>query len=170
MALSATQKGRIVEQLVGANLLLASEGTLRVSLPLVDDEGVDLIVGDKESDTPILLQIKSRFSLTKRHHYRAQVRKATFRASDRRFILFVYYDREKRELGDAMWLVPSRLLARKLSGQKETRETYIFDSHFNSKGDMWAELRFSKKELAARIKELSLQEYNDDRTEREGMS
>ena len=45
MALSESQKGRIIEQLVGATLMLQSDGTLRVSIPLVDDEGVDLIVG-----------------------------------------------------------------------------------------------------------------------------
>jgi len=63
MALSESQKGRIIEQLVGATLMLQSDGTLRVSLPLVDDEGVDLVVGNRVNDKTLLLQIKSRFSL-----------------------------------------------------------------------------------------------------------
>jgi hypothetical protein len=43
MPISDSQKGRVIEQLVGATLILQSDGALRVSLPLVDDEGVDLI-------------------------------------------------------------------------------------------------------------------------------
>lgn len=48
--LSASQKGKIVEQLVGATCVLQSEGRLRISVPLVDDEGVDLIVSDRDTD------------------------------------------------------------------------------------------------------------------------
>ncbi len=66
MALSDAQKGRIMEQLVAATLMLQSEGTLRVSVPLVDDEGVDLVVGNRLNDKTLLLQIKSRFVLTRK--------------------------------------------------------------------------------------------------------
>ena len=162
MALSSSQKGRIVEQLIGASLLLGSDGRLRVSLPLVDDEGVDLIVGDKDSDTPILLQIKSRFSLSKRDRYRAEVRKASFRVSDRRYILFVYYDQAKGEIGDDMWLVPAAMLASRLSGQKGARSKFIFDSSFRSKKDMWTDLHISKKDLAEKVRQLSRIERETD--------
>ena len=66
MSLSASQKGQIVEQLVAATCLLQSKGLLRVARPLVDDEGVDLIVTHKVSDKGVLLQVKSRFTLNKK--------------------------------------------------------------------------------------------------------
>jgi hypothetical protein len=78
MGLSDLQKGRIIEQLVGATLMLQSEGTLRVSVPLVDDEGVDLVVGNRLNDKSLILQIKSRFVLNQ-GRFKANVRRATCR-------------------------------------------------------------------------------------------
>jgi len=66
MPLSDSQKGRVIELLVGATLILQSDGALRVSVPLVDDEGVDLVVSNRRNDKTVLLQIKSRFALTGR--------------------------------------------------------------------------------------------------------
>jgi hypothetical protein len=104
MALSDNQKGRIIEQLIGAALMLQSDGNLRVSIPLVDDEGVDLVVGNRLNDKTLILQIKSRFNLnTGRFH--AHVRRNTCRADPNRFLLFVFFEREFARLGETCWLV-----------------------------------------------------------------
>jgi hypothetical protein len=79
MAFSGPQKGRIIEQLVGTTLMLQSDGALRVSLPLVDDEGIDLVISNRINDKTLLLQVKGRFSLSGRGHYRANVRRANVR-------------------------------------------------------------------------------------------
>jgi hypothetical protein len=113
MALSGSQKGRVIEQLVGATLMLQSDGALRASLPLVDDEGVD--------------QIKGRFSLSGRGHYRANVRRATCLPNPNRYLLFVYYDGSLAALGDTCWLVPSDKFCNLLSRQKTARPVYVFD-------------------------------------------
>jgi hypothetical protein len=151
MALSESQKGRIVEQLVGTTLLLQSDGALRVSLPLVDDEGVDLIVGNRRNDKSLLLQIKSRFSLTGRKRYRTDVRRATCAPNRNKFLLFVYYDKATAGLDETCWLVPSPAFCRLLGKQRPTRPVYVFDSTFTAKADMWVPHRLPLTELAAAV-------------------
>lgn len=150
MSLSASQKGRVVEQLVAAACLLQSDGKLRVSIPIVDDEGVDLIVSHGETSHTLLLQVKSRFSLN-RGNYRTQVRRVALHPSPNRLLLFVYYDTVRAALGDTMWLIPSLDFAKLLVGQKQGRDTYIFQSRFTSAGDMWKPYRIPVQELASRL-------------------
>src|SRR6266478_5775259 len=118
MPISESQKGRIIEQLVGTTLMLQSDGALRVSLPLVDDEGVDLVVNNRLNDKSLLLQIKGRFSLSARGHYRANVRRATCAPNPHKRLLFVYYDKATAALGDACWLVSAPEFCRLLAKQK----------------------------------------------------
>lgn len=151
MALSESQKGRIVELLVGATLMLQSDGALRVSAPLVDDEGVDLVLGNRLNDKTVLLQIKSRFSLTGREQYRADVRRATCSPNPNKLLLFVYYDRDRAGLGETCWLVPASRFCALLGGQRETRPVYVFATKFNAPTDMWAPFRLPTKQLAAAI-------------------
>lgn len=154
MALSDSQKGRIVEQLVGATLLLQSDGSLRVSLPLVDDEGVDLVVANRTNDKSLLLQVKSRFSLTGRGGYRTNVRRATCHPNPNKFMLFVFYDREAGKLGDVCWLIPAVDFCTLLKGQRTTRANFIFESRFHSQQDMWKPFKTELPSLARRISEI----------------
>ena len=147
-----SQKGRAVEQLVGAILLLQSDGVLRVSVPLVDDEGVDLVVGRRQNDKVLLLQIKSRFTLTRLGSYRADVRRATCSPQHTsKCLLFVYYDKQKAALGDYCWLIPVPKFCRLLRNQRLTRPVYVFQSRFRAKGDMWAPFRVSTTHIAQEV-------------------
>lgn len=150
MPLSTSQKGRVVEQLVAAACLLQSDGKLRVSIPIVDDEGVDLVMSHGETGKTLLLQVKSRFSLNN-GNYRTQVRRVALHSGPRRFLLFVYYDTAKAALGEIMWLIPSLDFAKLLAGQKQGRATYIFQSRFTSERDMWRPHRIPVQELASRL-------------------
>lgn len=147
MSLSASQKGQIIEQLVAATCLLQSEGLLRVSRPLVDDEGVDMVVTHKATDRSILLQIKSRFTLTKKGSFRANVRRVSLRASETRQLLFVYYDMKKATLGETLWFVPALDFERLLKGQRQSRPRFVFQSKFNSANDMWKPYQILLRDL-----------------------
>lgn len=151
MPLSDLQKGRVIEQLVGATLILQSDGALRASLPLADDEGVDLIIGNRGNDKTMLVQIKGRFSLTGRGHYRADVRRATCKPNPNKFLLFVYYDTVSAALGETCWLIRSTEFCALLSKQRVTRPVYVFDSTFKGKKDMWVPFRMPLKEIANEI-------------------
>lgn len=147
MALSDVQKGRIIEYLVAATLMLQSDGTLRISVPLVDDEGVDLVIGNRQNDKTLLLQIKSRFVLNGKGYYRANVRRATCKPDSNRFLLFVFYDRASATLGENCWLVRADDFCRLLSDQTN-QPAYRFTSSFTSPRDMWRSYRLSLKDLA----------------------
>jgi len=149
--MSESEKGRVVEQLIGATLMLQSEGALRVSLPLVDDEGVDLVVGNRHNDKSMLLQVKSRFGLTAKGSYRTNVRRATFSADPARFLLFAYYDCDNAALGEVCWLVPASDFSRLCQNQRSTRPIFVFVSRFSSTGDMWTQYRLPTKDLAQRV-------------------
>ncbi|MBI2434540.1 MAG: hypothetical protein HYV26_16905 [Candidatus Hydrogenedentes bacterium] len=141
----------MIEQLVGATLILQSNGKLRVSVPLVDDEGVDLIIGNRENDKTLLLQIKSRFSLTGKGLYQTQVRRATCSSNPNKFLLFLYYDKDEACFRDECWLVSASDFCGLLSGQKAKRDKYVFASSFSSEKDMWARFKCSFKDLAEAI-------------------
>ncbi len=151
MPISDSQKSRVIEQLVEAVLILQSDGALRVSLPLVDDEGVDLVVGNRLNDKSLLLQIKSRFALSGRGRYRANVRRATCNPVPNKYLLFVYYNKDNAAIGDECWFVPSTDFCQLLRKQRSTRPVYVFDSGFAAKTDMWAPFRLSLKNLASEI-------------------
>lgn len=156
MGLSDNQKGRIIEQLVAATLMLQSDGTLRVSVPIVDDEGVDLVVGNRLNDKTLILQIKSRFNLNK-GRFKANVRRATCKPDANRFLLFVLFEKASATLGESCWLVPAYEFCSRLSKQNRKDKKYLFISSFTSPRDMWKPFRLGIKDLAKNIeKELEM--------------
>jgi len=58
--LTSTQIGAIGEAVIAAGLMLESDGRLAPFKPLADDDGIDLLLFDKETKKPIPLQIKCR--------------------------------------------------------------------------------------------------------------
>ena len=56
---STTQIGAITEALVAAQLMLVSGGRLSVYRPMADDDGVDLLVLDKETGAVHPVQVKT---------------------------------------------------------------------------------------------------------------
>lgn len=152
MALTTSQKGKIVEHLVGAMCLLQSEGEFLASVPLVDDEGVDLILTHKRTHTTLLLQIKSRFTLSKRGNYRTQVRRAVLLPNQNKFLLFLYFDMARALLGETMWLIPSLEFVKLLKGQRGSRPRYVFQSRFTSKKDMWQPYKIKVQNLTSTLR------------------
>ncbi len=150
MPLTDSQKGKVVETLIAAHLILGSEGDLNVSVPLVDDDGVDLVLNLKGKPKHMLLQVKSRFTLSKKSAYRSHVRRASFNPRDDLYLLFAFFDTDKSELGEHLWLIPSLTFEKLTGSQSKTRKFVVFSSTFKSK-DMWAPYRMSKADLPENI-------------------
>lgn len=150
MPLSDKQKGRIIEQLVAATLMLQSDGNLRVSVPIVDDEGVDLVVGNRLNDKTLILQIKSRFNLNK-GRFHSHVRRNVCKPDPNRFFLFVFFEKELAILGETCWVVRADTFCQLLKKQKRKDNTYVFISSFTSPRDMWKQHRLLLKDLAKAI-------------------
>ena len=151
MTLTASQKGRLAETLVGAYCVLGSNGVLNVSTPFVDDEGIDLIFNLKGGSRNLALQVKSRFTLPSGGRFRTQVGKNSFTPRQNLYLLFIFINREEYTVGDNLWFVPSTSFVDEVRGQRKTRPDYVFDSNFGAENDMWRKYRISKAELPQAI-------------------
>lgn len=63
---TSTQIGSIAENLVANALMVASHGRLSPFWPVADDDGIDLLIYDKESGRALPAQVKSRTVALKR--------------------------------------------------------------------------------------------------------
>ena len=106
---TATQKGAIGESIVAIQLILESGGRLSPFEPLADDDGIDLLIYDKETGHSAPLQVKTRTGTVKRNpnivHF--QVRRATFDSNVDGFVLGVLLDPEGTGVVRA-WLIPMK--------------------------------------------------------------
>lgn len=147
MALSSIQKGNIVESQVANLLILLSDGELTPSIPIVDDHGVDLIVGAKGTFNAIFLQVKSRFVTNSRFRNRLdfQVQKDSLQKSPKLFVVCVYFDKATGAI-DTMWLIPS---ASVLDGAVRLEKHYrVVASRGRGSRDKWSRFRITPQDLS----------------------
>jgi hypothetical protein len=154
MSLSASQTGKAVEHLLAAYCILTSDGQRNVSLPLVDEEGIDLILNLNGKRKRLLLQVKSRANLTVNDTYRTQVREQTLHPRDDVYLLFVNIDCDTASFTNKMWLIPSKDLNRHSALPDSTSSRRVFQSRFDSPSDKWARYRIEPKELATELMDI----------------
>lgn len=151
-------KGRAIEQLLGAHCVLASGGRLNVSTPLYDDEGVDLVFSLRGQAATLAVQVKSRFSHSRRVRtgsFRMDVKKSTFAARSDLAIIGVLFDEDRNEV-TGCWVIPSRVFRRLVTGQAKGRGSkwVMRTSLSDSKTDGWQTFREDWANLSARIVDL----------------
>jgi hypothetical protein len=148
MGLNPTQKGKAIEHLIAVTCLLGSDGKLSISIPLLDDEGVDLLFTPKGGGKTIAVQVKSNFS-SKLGQFKSYIKKKNFQPRKDYYLLFVTYDTTNAKLAEKVWLIPSLDFKNKLSRQTN-EDKYQFQSTFSS-DDMWKNYRVHTQELPKRI-------------------
>lgn len=106
------QLGTAAEIMVACQLMLASGGRLSSYVPLVDDDGIDVMVHDKLTHQSLGLQIKSWTYLSEARPQTVQfdVGRNTWRDDTRLYLLCVAIDGHTAQL-EAAWLVASRDVA-----------------------------------------------------------
>jgi hypothetical protein len=158
-------KGKSVEQLVATHCVLGSRGRLNVSIPTVDDDGIDLVFNLRGKPSTLAVQVKSRFVRSRREReqsiFAAGIRRATFQARPDLALLFVLYDDLEREEIATAWLVPADEFHRATAGQSETRVTLRFVASLTGTGNQWARFRCERLELPSRIV-AALEQINRD--------
>lgn len=138
-------KGRAIEQLVAAHCVLASGGALNVSTPMYDDEGVDLVFSLRGQPTTLAVQVKSRFSNSRRVRsgsFRMDVKKSTFKARPGLALIGVLYS-EKTHQVSATWVIPSSQFWRLVRGQRHgVGKVWVMRTGLNEhKADKWSRFR-----------------------------
>lgn len=103
---TSTQVGAIGECLVAAGILEASGGRLSPFKPIADDDGMDLLLFDKQTRRPIPIQIKCRrsFDNEKARTLQFDVRLKTFSREGGGYLLCIKLDGAAI---DTLWLIPT---------------------------------------------------------------
>lgn len=144
--------GIALEYLVASSCILMSRRKLNVSMPLVDDEGVDLVFNRRDRPATLGVQIKGRSrsaQVVKKGKFLADVPKRTFAPRDDLYILYVVYDEDAADYGP-VWLVPSGALAER--GANSRQGTALrFATSLGGDTNQWRPYRFSKEELPDQI-------------------
>lgn len=138
-------KGRAIEQLVAAHCVLASGGTLNVSTPMYDDEGVDLVFSLRGQPATLAVQVKSRFSTSRRVRggsFRMDVKKSTFKARPDLALIGILYNEETHRVTDT-WVIPSRQFGRLVRGQRHgVGKLWVMRTGLNEqKVDKWSHFK-----------------------------
>jgi len=144
-------KGRAIEQLVAAHCVLASGGALNVSTPMYDDEGVDLVFSLRGQPATLAVQVKSRFSNSRRVRggsFRMDVKKSTFKARSDLALIGVLYNEETHQVS-ATWVITSRQFSRLVRGQAHgPGKVWVMRTGLNGqKVDKWSHFRKGWAEL-----------------------
>jgi hypothetical protein len=144
---SSTQLGAIAENLVANALMVESGGRLSPFSPQADDDGIDLLIYDKETGRALPAQIKSRtLTLKKRAseergdivHF--EVRRATFRA-ERYAVAILVLTADSGYRIDTAWVVPLEQLD---AGARQGETKLIArPSRSATSQDRWAKYRCS---------------------------
>jgi hypothetical protein len=134
---TSTQIGAIAENLVGNALIVESKGRLSPFQPVADDDGIDLLIYDKQTGKAIPVQVKCRTVTLKRRgreergntvHFEARV--ATLKTDEFAYLIAVLLSAPLSTIERA-WLIPMKQLpsvARKGSTKYVVRANRNSDS------------------------------------------
>ena len=146
MALTSVQKGNVIESQIATLLMLISDGELAPYRPLVDDDGIDLIVGARGGLETVFMQIKSRFITNARYKNRLDfsVKQNTLSSSRRMLVLCVYYDQLDGRI-DTMWLIPASVVIQNAISVKSGFR--IVASRNVTSADKWSQFKVTPTQL-----------------------
>jgi hypothetical protein len=149
--LTSTQVGAIGECLVAAGILDASNGRLSPFKPVADDDGMDLLLFDKENRRAIPLQIKARRSYDdeKAQTVQFDVRLKTFAREGEGYVLFLKMAGASVE---TFWLVPAKDLPA-VARETSTNLTIMPSTKPTSNDRLTPYRMTSMHEVAARLLE-----------------
>lgn len=153
---SSSKKGKVAEYLISALCLNGGGGRLNVAVPIVDDEGVDMVVFRREvGEMGLFLQVKARGSLSESVQsggFLIDVRAKTFSPSPNYYVLGVTIDEVETALGKTAWLVPSAAFEKRAA---RTKGGDILRMNTSAKAnDKWAEFRIFTQDLPGKLLEL----------------
>jgi len=151
--LSSGAKGNIVEDRIKELILLYGQGLLNVYKPVIDNEGIDLIVLKNGMFHPIFLQVKSRFNVHKRGNLNINISTKTFNSHHSFYILAASFNPENMEIDDNLLLVPSHDLERAGTSPQDGSKLRITSSLKDGTKNKWAKFMIRKQELADKLLE-----------------
>ncbi|RYY74304.1 MAG: hypothetical protein EOO52_15745 [Gammaproteobacteria bacterium] len=114
--LSATQIGAIAENLIANELMIESKGRLSPFQPVADDDGIDVLIYDKDTGKAVPIQIKARTNTVRKRGSTERgniahfiIKKSTHRNDRHALLLCVLLSPDLRSTQRA-WLMPLNAL------------------------------------------------------------
>ncbi len=136
--LTTTQIGALAENIVSNELMKFSGGRLTPFAPLADDDGIDVLIFDKNTGKAIPIQVKARTITLKKTGSQErgntvyfQVRKATFKAKRHAYFLGVLLNSDLNAVERA-WLMSMRDL-KKVATERPEKYVVRPSRQLNSK-------------------------------------
>lgn len=130
--ISATAKGRIVENRIKELITLYGQGILTVYEPASDIEGIDLVVLKKNVFQPLFIQVKSKFKL-RGNNFQIGIREKTLRPHHTVFIIGAYFNPQKMDIDDYLIFIPSEAFIKKANIVRRgtPKALYVLNVHLN---------------------------------------
>lgn len=145
---SSKQKGDIAEARIAELITLYGDTTLSCYKPISDDNGLDLIVKEKNSLKTMYIQIKSRFGNNLNEIFTAAVKSKNMENNYAVGIIFCYFDIEAGDLWNYLWFVPAPDFIDKCNKLKNGK-TYGFVAGRKRKDtNKWDSYLIDKRDLA----------------------
>ena len=149
---STKQKGDIAEARIAELITLYGNKNLACYKPLSDDEGIDLIIKEKNSSKIIFIQVKSRFGDNPRKGVFVSTVKASSVHKNNFAIIFCFFDTMKGDIWDYLWLVPgSEFIKNARSLNKNERLLFVSGTDPKKISNKWIKYLIDKRDLANKI-------------------
>jgi hypothetical protein len=118
---------------------------------MYDDEGVDLVFSLRGQPATLAVQVKSRFSTSRRVRggsFRMDVKKSTFKARPDLALIGILYNEETHTV-TATWVIPSTHFGRLVRDQRHgIGKVWVMRTGLNDqKEDMWSRFKTEWEEV-----------------------
>ncbi len=147
--LSSIAKGNILEDRIKEVILILGQGLFNVYKPVIDNEGIDLIVIKNGQFHSIFLQVKSRYNIDEDQKIVLTVSKS-FKPHHSYYIVGVTFDSEQMEIGEKILLIPSTDFEEKATELKDKKYRISASLKENS-NDKWQEYIVTKDQLVEKL-------------------
>lgn len=151
--ISAKQKGDIGEARIAELIMLYGEN-LSCYKPISDDEGIDLIIKQRNSSRTFHLQVKTRYGKTSDTSLIAHVKERCIKKDKSTGLVFCFFDIDDGDIWDYLWFVPSMEFTKlaKKSNNKRLGTIYKFIAGRSQKNtNKWAKFLIDKRDLGNKI-------------------
>ena len=149
--ISTKQKGDIVESRVAELISLYGSESLSSYKPISDDDGIDIIVKKKKSLGVLYLQVKSRFGDNPSAIFTATVKADTIVNSKEMFVVFCFFDTEKGDIWDYIWLVPASDFVKKANKLEGGKTLGFVAGRKRSDSNKWDQYLIEKNDLSENL-------------------
>lgn len=148
------QKGQIAEGRVAELVTLYGGTTLSCYKLISDDEGIDLIIKERDSFKSVYLQIKSNFGSKFKTPFVSNIKVSRIREHYSAFIVFCFFDEDEGNLWDYLWFIPTPEFIKqaRIVHTKKQGDLYNFVAGRSRRAsNIWEKYLIDKRDLANQI-------------------